>query len=180
MLRLIACLLALPASLAAQDLPPDYTAPGIASLEAGVICAVEPLRVDPAPDTVSGTKHVIDELPPFVSTGRLVPAVRGVGFGVSARAADPLGIAGATMMVTHPPMGDAGATRQSFPTGIPGDEPGITFYQFDYGYELLPGRWTLTTISAEGEILFSVPFDVVPPESLPQLAEVCDYEDLLS
>lgn len=164
----------------AQGLPPDHVSPAIAGYEAGIICAVAPDRIDAAPDTVSGTKHVVEERPPFVSTSRRVPAVTGVGFGVSAEAVAANGLSGVTMVVTHPPMAPNGTTQQSFVTRIPGGEPGITFYQFDYDYELLLGRWTLTVVDADGSILFSVPFEVVPPQSVPALAEACNYAELLS
>lgn len=189
LLPLLTCVLALflltPSAGIGQSAP-NGAAPGdtisdaIAAIEAGVICAVEPDRVVEAPGTLSGTKHLVDERPPFVSKARQVPAVLGVGFGVAARATDPLGLPGVTMVVTHPPLHDQGVTSQSYVTRIPGNGSGITFYQFDYDYELVLGRWTLTTIDAGGEILFSIPFDVVPPDALPELAGACNYTDLLS
>lgn len=179
-MRILALLLALFAPpLAAQTVPADQTSPSVLSFEAGIICAVAPDRIDEAPDTVSGTKHVVEERPPFVSNSRRVPAVLGVGFGVSAQAVSPNGISNVTMVVTHPPFTGSDATRQSLPTRIPGGEPGITFYQFDYDYELALGHWRLTTLSPEGEVLFSVPFEVVPARAVPDLARVCDYEELL-
>lgn len=176
MIRFALALLLSPALATAEEIMSDR----LAGYEAGVICAVAPDRVEPAPGTVSGTKHVVEEAPPFVSTGRLVPAVIGVGFGVAAEAAAPGGIAGVTMFVTHPPFPGSGATVQRFPTSIPSGALGITFYQFDYDYELVPGTWTLTTVAEDGEILFSVPFEVVPPAALPELARACNYTDLLS
>ncbi len=165
---------------AADTLPADYTDPAVLGFEAGIICAVAPDRVDDAPDTVSGTKHVVDDPPPFVSTSRQVPAALGVGFGVSAQSADPAGISGVTMVVSHPPFAGNGTREQSFRTFLPGNEPGITFYQFDYAYELALGRWTLTTYDADGTVLFSIPFEVVAPETVPGLADVCNYAELLS
>lgn len=163
----------------AQSLPEPKLSQAIASAQIGVICAVAPDEVVPAPGTVSGTKHVVSEVPPFVSYGRVVPAVLGVGFGISARAADPDGLS-TTMEVTHPPFPGSGATFQSFPSRLPGASDGITFYQFDHGYELVTGRWTLVMRDLSGSVLYSVAFDVVPPEQLPQLATACGYSDLLS
>jgi len=109
-----------------------------------------------------------------------VPAVLGIGFGVRAGIAGPVGIDNVIMQVTHPPFTGTGATQQSFATSIGAEEtPGVTFYQFDYGYELALGEWIMTAVSGE-EVLYEVTFNVVPPSALPELADVCGYIDLLS
>ncbi len=167
------------APVTAEPLPAPTVSERIADYEIGVICAVPPDRIDPAPNTVSGTKYVVEETPEFVARTRTVPAVRGVGFGVVARAAAVDGIDG-IMVVNHPPFPGTGTTVQSFPTRVPGAEEGITFYQFDHGYELAVGRWRLTFVGLDGEPVYSVAFDVVPPESLPSLAKACGYAELLS
>lgn len=161
--------------LAAISSHPDL----IASMEAGVICAPEVVDLRVAPDTVSGTTNVIDSDPPFVSNTNRVPAVLGIGFGVKAMAADPAGIGEVLMVVTHPPMGDQGATRQSFMSRVNGTETSLIFYQFDYGYELLPGTWTMTAFAGK-VVIYEATFEVVPPRMVPELAEVCGFQNLLS
>lgn len=147
--------------------------------EAGVLCAQNGGEVREAPDTVAGTTHVVDDVPPFVSTGRAVPAVIGIGFGVRSGLVGDLGQDGVTMTVTHPPFAGNGATEQSFLTRVGAqDTPGITFYQFDYGYELALGEWSMTA-SVGSTILYKVDFVVVPPSALPELAVVCGYQDLI-
>ena len=158
----------------------DRVTDAIGLLEAGVICAPPSIGTREAPDTVAGTTHVIEDVPPFVSTGRVVPAVLGIGFGVRAGMAGDVGQDGVTMTVTHPSFAQSGATEQSFTTYIgPQDTPGVTFYQFDYGYELALGEWVMTA-SVGDVMLYEVTFTVVSPTALPQLADVCGYEDLLS
>lgn len=158
----------------------DRISEAIGFLEAGVICAPPSIGTREAPDTVAGTTHVIEDAPPFVSTGRVVPAALGIGFGVRSGMAGVLGQDGVVMTVTHPPFAQSGATRQSFETYIgPQDTPAVTFYQFDYPYEMALGEWVMSA-SVEGVPLYEVTFTVVPPAALPQLAEVCGYQDLLS
>ncbi|WP_322890564.1 MULTISPECIES: DUF3859 domain-containing protein [unclassified Yoonia] len=168
------------AFLVCLSLPPVAVAQGvIASLRAGVVCGPPVVGSAPAPDTIAGSTHLIEETPPFIAEITQVPAVIGIGFGVKAQAADPDGLSGVTMIVTHPPMGDAGVTRQSYTSWISGTEPSMTFYQFDEDYERVTGTWTFTAVLGDEE-LFSVDFEVVPPQALPGLAEACGYGDLLS
>lgn len=158
----------------------DFVSPMLAFYEAGVLCAQEGGTVRDAPGTVAGTTHVVEDAPPFVSEGRFVPAVIGIGFGVRAGLAGPFSQDGVVMSVTHPPFAGSGATEQSFVTNIGAqDSPGITFYQFDYGYELALGDWTMSA-SYGGVTFYETTFTVVPPQALPQLAGVCGYLDLLS
>lgn len=169
----IAAVIALPLSGVAQ------TSDAIASLSAGVVCGPPVIGSSPAPDTIAGSTHIIAEDPPFIAEIRQVPAVIGIGFGVKAQARDPSGLSDVTMTVTHPPIGDAGTTTQSYRSWVSGTEPSMTFYQFDEEYERVTGTWTFTATHA-GEELFAVSFDVVPPQALPDLAAACGYLDLLS
>lgn len=151
----------------------------IGFLEAGVLCAQEGGAVREAPDTVAGTTHVVEEAPAFISTGRAVPAVLGVGFGVRSGVLGDLGVEDVTMTVTHPAFAGSGATEQSFLTRVgTQNSPGITFYQFDYGYELALGEWTMTA-SVGSTVLYDITFTVVPPSALPELAEACGFTHLI-
>ncbi|MCK0096876.1 DUF3859 domain-containing protein [Yoonia sp. F2084L] len=155
------------------------TSSEIASLEAGIVCAPDPIGSVPAPGTVAGTTHIIAEEPDFVSTTRQVPAVLGVGFGVKAQAVATGGLDGINMVLTHPKMGATNATMQTFATRISGSDPSLTFYQFDYSYELVLGTWEFTAMSGD-QALYSVSFEVVDPRAVPQLANACGYLELLS
>lgn len=158
----------------------DFASPLLATFEAGIVCAQDSGVTRDAPDTVAGSSNVIDEAPAFVSTGRVAPAVLGLGFGVQAGVSGDIGMEGVTMSVTHPPFDGSGATRQSFTTYIgPGDDPSITMYQFDFPYELALGDWTMRA-SRSGVTFYEVTFTVMPPAALPDLAGVCGYTDLLS
>lgn len=169
------CLLATTAHAA----PADMTSPLIGSLETGVICPPPTVGETAAPDTVAGVTHLVAEDPPFVSMSRRVPAVIGIGFGAKSLTADLLGLSEVTMTVTHPPMGKDGITQQSFLTRIDGTSPSLTFYQFDYAYELVQGRWQMEAMK-DGKVLYRASFDVVAPQQAPELAQVCGFEELLS
>ncbi|RYG91598.1 DUF3859 domain-containing protein [Loktanella sp. IMCC34160] len=175
---LFSALVLISGAATAQDTPlPDVIGPAISRFEAGIICAPEVVGFREAPDTVAGVTNIIDSEPDFVSTGRYVPAVEGMGFGVKThgRGVDLIGV---TVTTTHPPMGAEGITQQTYVRDMSGFGPAIVLYQFDYPYELVLGRWTFTA-EHEGEILFRASFTVVPPEAVPSLAGVCGYEELL-
>lgn len=158
---------------------PEIISDQLGHFEAGILCAPPTTGVQEAPDTVAGTTHIVDEAPEFVSHGRAVPAVIGVGFGAVAGFKQGIGIDGVQMRVTHPPFADSGATEQSFETWVgPAADPGVTFYQFDYTYELAVGDWVLEARLGD-EVLYRLNFTVVPPEMLPDLAGICGYEHLI-
>ncbi len=171
-------LMLLPVAAWAQPAP-DTVSAVIASVQSGVVCPPPTVGSAPAPDTVAGTTHLIEEEPPFVSLSNRVPAVLGIGFGVKALSEAAMGIDTVTMTVTHPPMGDGGAVRQSFETRISGIDPSLTFYQFDYDYELVQGIWQMEARKG-GTILYRTTFEVVPPQMVPELAAICGFENLLS
>ena len=83
------------------------------------------------------------------------------------------------MVVTHPAMGAQKIETQTYGTFISSLSSSLTFYQFDYNYELLPGIWNMTAMQGE-TVLYSVNFEVLPPEQVPELASVCGFESLLS
>lgn len=169
----------LPVAAFSQTAQPEKVSPLIFTHEAGVICAPPTVGTAPAPDTVAGTTHIIDVDPPFVSTNRRVPAVLGIGFGIKAQALDSAGVPVVTMTITHPPMGPSRATSQTYQSRISGLDPSLTFYQFDFDYELVVGLWQIE--AAQGStILYRTNFEVLPPSEVPELASVCGFEELLS
>ena len=169
----------LPVVAFGQTAAPDKVSKYVFFHEAGVICAPPTVGTAPAPDTVAGTTHIIDVDPPFVSTKRRVPAVIGIGFGIKVQANDAAGIPEVTMLVTHPPMGKSGATTQTYQSQISGTDPSLTFYQFDFDYELVLGTWQIEA-SQGGRVLYRTSFEVVPPAQVPQLVATCGFEELLS
>jgi len=158
----------------------DFQSPLLGFFEAGVLCAQDGVRNRDAPNTIAGSTRVVTEAPAFISAGRMVPAVLGVGFGVRAGLTGDLSRNGVTMHISHPPLTGSGVQDQSFITTI-GSEftPSITFYQFDEPYELALGDWTMTA-RLGAVTLYETTFTVVTPDLLPDLADACGYLDLLS
>ena len=150
----------------------------VAEFESGVICPPPTTGERVAPGPVAGVTHVIEENPPFVSVANQVPAVKGIGFGVRASVVFAEGMP-VTMVVTHPPMGEDGVTSQEFTSHLSGESRSITFYQFDYAYELLVGRWTMQALSGD-TVIYATEFDILPPDEVPELAGICGFENLLS
>lgn len=156
----------------------DQLGPLMSAFKAGIFCAPTVVSTAPAPDTVAGVTNVIEEVPPFVSAGRNVPAVLGMGFGILSGSKQGM-LLDVLVVVTHPPMGDDGITRQSYYTQITNVGESMTLYQFDFDYELVQGPWTITATQGD-DLLFRAGFTVVPPQQVPELAGVCGYEELLS
>lgn len=180
MRRLILIMLLMPLCAVAQvALLPDRTNSSIAELQVGVICSPPSTGEAIAPGTVAGTTHLIADNPPFIARTNRVPAVLGVGFGVKSMTSDSAGLTDVTFTITHPPMGPQSATSQSFNTSISGTGLSLTFYQFDFDYELLPGFWQMAA-SKDGALLFRTTFEILAPQAMPELAQVCGFEELLS
>jgi len=158
---------------------PDMVSSEIAVIDIGILCAPDAVTTSPAPNTLAGITHVIGDAPQFVANSQIVPAAFGVGFGVRSRARRAEGLDNVTIVITHPPMGDSGTTVQSYTTGIGGGGGSFSFYQFHYAYELQTGPWTFSAMR-NNKPLYTVSFEVVAPETLPELAGVCGYVDLLS
>ncbi len=178
-LTLFLCAFAFVGPVAAWSPAADLTDAAIASLETGVICPPPTVGETPAPGTLAGTTHLIEDEPPFVSRSNRVPAVIGLGFGAKSMTADMLGLSDVTMTVTHPPMGKDGITSQTFQTRIDGTTPALTFYQFDYDYELVKGLWQMEA-SKDGKVLYRTTFEVIAPKDASELAKICGFEELLS
>ena len=148
-------------------------------IEAGIICATDTGQYREAPGTITGRAHAPTQEPPFVSNSQVVPAVLGVGLGIKARSDPDVGLLPVEVILSHPPMGDGGVTRQTFPSLITPDSNAIIFFQFDHDYELVTGAWSLTAMR-DGQTVFRANFQVVSPDQMTDLADTCDYRDLLS
>ncbi|SIO33276.1 DUF3859 domain-containing protein [Vannielia litorea] len=171
--------LALPA--AAQETSADlYINHALmAEVSYGLNCAVEIVGSLDAPGTERGRVDVFDTPPELSPLGQVVPALLGLGFGVRARAADGVSISGAIFHVIHPPFDGTGTTEQSWQASYTDKALSTHLYRFDFPYEAMTGTWVMEAVH-EGELLYRIPFTVVPPEAYPGARELCDPEGLLS
>lgn len=165
-----ALVLALPAI--AQDLPNPYKSDQLDSLVYGVYCAEGPIDLEEAPDTAAGVVNIVPGIPEMRAVTTLVPAQIGIAFGVVVEARDGLYLDPAMVTITHPPYPDTGIEVERWITSIDGDGPGLVGFSFEVESELVTGRWTFEA-EHQGELLFRIDFEVVPPALLPDLAQGC-------
>lgn len=156
----------------AQDLPNPFKSDLIDSLVYGVYCADAPIEVQEAPETAAGVVNIMPGLPEFRAVTILVPAQIGIGFGVLVQAREGLVLDPAIVTITHPPYPDTGIEVERWVTAVDGEGPGLIGFSFEIDSELVPGRWTFET-EHQGELLFRIDFEVVPPALLPDLAQGC-------
>lgn len=131
--------------------------PGVSRWQAGVICPAEARNLRDAS---------------YVAQTRVVPAVRGMAFGVRAQAADPAGVGGVTITVTHPPFVGSGETQASFQTAVPGDGLSGFYYRLDRDAEVVPGEWVFEA-EANGVRLYRISFRTYLPPAGDGLIREC-------
>jgi Domain of unknown function (DUF3859) len=139
--------------------------------EVGIFCPYERNGSVVAPDTVMGTVDLIDDQPVDVHSTR-VPAYLTLAFGARYRLVDGQPDQPATIVITHPPMGPDGITRQSWDMTLRAGDDGLSTYRFDRPDELVLGEWTLQ-VQVEGRSLMSQSFSVVPPAQAPTAIDMC-------
>lgn len=141
-------------------------------VETGIVCpAAEEGQLIAAPGTLAGFIRRIDDMG-FDMPGRVVPAVSGVAFGIRTelKGDGPLDV---RMVTRHPPMGADGMTEQVHEVTLLPNVSNLRVYRFDFGYEMVPGAWTLA-VEAEGATLLSVDFEVTDAPD-PRLADICGH-----
>ncbi|GAB4276567.1 MAG: hypothetical protein Kow0013_30240 [Pararhodobacter sp.] len=153
--------------------------PRVGNLVAGLFCAPPEGGRREAPETMAGWIHIPDEPVIMRAEGRIVPAVLGLGFGVTYTLTDPV-TTGVQFTVTHPPMPPQGITAQRWQGAVAPGDADTVFFQFDTPNELQPGDWRFEATDLSGQPLFSVGFTVLPPADLPGLADLCRQGMMLS
>lgn len=160
------------ASVVAQEQPNPYASDLVDSLVHGVYCAEAPIDLEEAPDTAAGVVNIVPVLPEMRRITTLVPAQLGIGFGLLVEAREGLVLDPLIVTITHPPYPDSGVEVERWVTGIDGEGPGLIGFSFELESELVTGPWTFEA-EHEGEIVFRVSFEVVPPALFPDLAQGC-------
>ena len=150
------------------DPAPPQAGPEVATLTVGVFCVLQAMDQRPAPGTRSGWIHVPEGEIDFHWPGRqIVPARIGLAFGVKSRLAPGLFLSGE--MRVYRPGATAPETWESTFTDL-SDQFG--FFRFDREDELIPGPWRFEAWAGE-QRLYTVEFEVVPAEAVPDVAQAC-------
>lgn len=151
----------------------------IDQLDYGLTCPLRIVSSEAAPNTETGRVDLFEGEPEFVDSRLQVPAVLGIGFGVRAWAREGVGPLRVTIRSLHPAFPGTGTTQQSFPSLLSPDAPMTHIFTFDLPHEATPGLWQLQALEGE-RVLYSVTFQVVPPEAYHGPMLDCDTPQVLS
>lgn len=143
-----------------------------ARLQAGILCVDGTSRHEPAPSTRLGYVNLVDGQIVLGLATRRVPAIPGLAFGVVANVADVGGQAGVSIVVTHPPMGSDGSTRDVWQNDFVAGEQSSSFFRFEYPEELVTGDWTIQA-EAGTRVFYTARFRVVDPGAMPGFVNPC-------
>lgn len=179
-MRRLACLLlmclAAPSAAATAD---SYVSDPLILIDHGVICQVTANGSRAAPETLLGEINLIDQTRDMDVTTRVVPAKAGISFGVKFTAAPGTGELPVTVIVTHPPMGDANMTRETWGALIQEGGSSMNLFTFEFPFEMVPGPWSMA-IEADGRRLMEQHFEVVSELAAPAVLSVCYGQDFVS
>jgi hypothetical protein len=143
-----------------------------ARLQAGILCVDGTGRHEPAPETRLGYVNLVDGQIVLGLATRRVPAIRDLAFGVVALVADTGGQAGVSIVVTHPPMGSDGSTRDVWQNDFVAGEQSASFFRFEYPEELVTGDWTIQARAGD-KVFYTARFQVVDPGAMPGFVNPC-------
>lgn len=175
---LAACLLAWPC-LAAAAAAQSYAHEPVVMIDHGIICQVTPEGSREAPDTIMGAINLVGQNREMDITTRVVPAKTGISFGVKFTLLPGAGDRDVTVIVTHPPMGPEGITRETWVAPLAEGRNSLNLFTFEYPYELVTGEWIMA-IEEGGERLMEQRFEVVSELAAPAVLSVCYGQDFVS
>ncbi len=153
--------------------------PPLKLLDHGVICDVTFQGRREAPLTESGQINLIDQSREMDVTTPRVPARIGLSFGIRVVAHPGAGVPDARIVVTHPPLGPARVTVQSWGSPISPGGTGIGLFTFEHDYELVKGPWRFQILSGD-TILVDQPFEVVEGYAVPEVQGECFAAEITS
>ncbi|WGH79203.1 DUF3859 domain-containing protein [Jannaschia ovalis] len=129
-------------------------------LEAGIICPrISTGELVEAPGTEAGHIRRIEEGLGFDLAARTVPTMDNLSFGFRTALKDGAPATDVTIVVTHPPMGPRGVTREEWPDTLFPGQTNLNLFTFELDYEKVPGPWTFA-VEVAGRPVVSVPFEV--------------------
>lgn len=159
-------------SALAQDRPNPFKSEAIDRLVYGVYCTEAPIELEEAPGTAAGVVNIMPQLPQMLAETTLVPAQIGIGFGVLVDPRSGLGFDVVDVTITHPPYRDSEVEVERWVTTLEADATGLIGFSFEMDSELVTGPWSFEA-RQDGDLLFRIDFEVVPPALLLDLAQAC-------
>jgi hypothetical protein len=142
-------------------------------IEAGIICPrIVSGEMVEAPDTEVGAIRMIDQALSFDLDARKVPTITNLGFGFRVALEPGIAEQDITIVVTHPPMGERGVTRQAWRDRLVAGETNMNLFTFEFDYEKVPGLWTFS-VEVDGEAVVSVPFEVAAEDARGPVEAAC-------
>jgi hypothetical protein len=163
--------------IAAAPLPAQESA--VRLIDHGVLCDVTIEGRREAPLTESGVINLIDQGREMDVTTADVPARMGLSFGIRVVATGGSGFPDARVVVTHPPLGAAGVTVQSWPSPLGGGATSINLFTFEHAYELVQGVWRFQIVS-DGRVLAEQAFAVTGGHAVPEVQTACFAAEITS
>ena len=142
-------------------------------IDAGIICPRESSgQLVDAPGTESGFIQQIDQGMTFDLPDRTVPTLDKLSFGFRTGLKPGEPAQEVVVVVTHPPMGVRGQTRQEWSDVITPGATSLNMFTFDEDYEKVVGAWTFS-IEIGDQPAVTVAFDVTETENQGRIEQTC-------
>lgn len=151
----------------------------MAELRYGLVCGSDTAETMPAPGTASGTIQKRQHWQKIIVETQIIPMVQGMALGVDMKPQAPRAIGNVKITVTHPPFVGSELTTDSWTTNFDANGSNLNFFEFEHPYELVEGQWKIEARKGF-RTLYSVTFQVVSPDTVPQMAKLCDGISLTS
>jgi hypothetical protein len=150
----------------------------VANVDFGILCPTGETVQILAPDTTLGFIDARDGPHAITLTTQVVPAVRGLSFGVTATNISGATLSSVTFQTKHPPFPGHLKTIESYQALFEAGDAYFDYFTFDYPYEMQTGTWEFSAQYA-GKVLYRAKFEIVAPEIAPDLANICPGPPLL-
>lgn len=151
----------------------------VEQLRYGLVCGSDTSETMPAPDTASGTIQKREDWQKIILETQVIPLVKGLALGVDIQPAAPRVLGNVKIIVTHPPFIGSGLTTDSWNSDFDASGSNLNFFEFEHPYEMVEGEWTIEARKGF-RTLYSVTFQVVSPDTVPEMAKLCDGISLTS
>ncbi len=148
----------------------------LSKIRFGLVCPGPPGEKVPAPGTALGYVEQRAASQKVEFTTLVIPMKPGVAFGVGSTVAGLQNLDEAQIIIRHPAYKGTDITEESWISEFTVNSNNLNFFVFEHDFEMVLGEWSIEA-SYEGELLYSVTFQVVDPALFPGPSKLC--QDLL-